>query len=77
MRPESGAAPTLMLEYQKSRRRRTALGLDGGVGVRSVESNTSLTLTRLRAEKLTIADDFGQPGVGSELWQTERRVLPQ
>jgi hypothetical protein len=25
-RPEDGAAPSLMLEYQKSRRRRTALG---------------------------------------------------
>jgi hypothetical protein len=40
-RPESGAAPTLMLEYQKSRRRRTALGLDGGVGACRVESNAS------------------------------------
>jgi hypothetical protein len=30
--PEDGAAPSLMLEYQKSRRRRTALGSACDVG---------------------------------------------
>jgi hypothetical protein len=30
--PEDGAAPSLMLEYQKSRRRRTALGPACDVG---------------------------------------------
>jgi hypothetical protein len=42
-RPESGAAPSLMLEYQKSRRRRATLGLDAWLGVHGVESNASLT----------------------------------
>jgi hypothetical protein len=32
--PEDGTAPSLMLEYQKSRRRRTALGPACGVGFR-------------------------------------------
>jgi hypothetical protein len=32
--PEGGAAPPLMLEYQKSRRCRTALGLAFDVGFR-------------------------------------------
>jgi hypothetical protein len=36
-RPEGGAAPSLMLEYQKSRRRRTALGPGDSGGVRCVE----------------------------------------
>jgi hypothetical protein len=57
-RPESGAASTLMLEYQKSRRRRTALGLDGGMGVRCVERNASLNLLRRAREE---ADDHRRP----------------
>jgi hypothetical protein len=32
--PEDGAAPSLLLEYQKSRRRRAALGPACGVGFR-------------------------------------------
>jgi hypothetical protein len=36
-KPESDAPPSLMLEYQKSRRRRIALGLGDCVGVRCVE----------------------------------------
>ena len=32
--PEDGAVPSLMLEYQKSRRRRAALGPACGGGVR-------------------------------------------
>jgi hypothetical protein len=36
-RPEDGTPPSLMLEYQKSRRRRTALGPGDSVGVRGVE----------------------------------------
>jgi hypothetical protein len=32
--PEDGAAPSLMLEYQKSRHRRAALGPACGGGVR-------------------------------------------
>jgi hypothetical protein len=36
-RPESGATPSLMLAYQESRRRRTALGLAGGVSAHGIE----------------------------------------
>jgi len=39
-RPEGGAAPALMLEYQKSHRRRAALGPADGIGVRGAEDQT-------------------------------------
>jgi hypothetical protein len=44
--PEGGAAPSLMLEYQKSRRRRTALGLFCVFGSDALQTTTELDFRR-------------------------------